>query len=417
LESGEHIKPTKGTPQGGIISPLLANIVLNELDWWIASQWQNNPVTEKYVQTPNKIGTLNKNHGFRAMRGTRLKEMYIVRYADDFRIYCSTLDDARRTKIAVTKWLSERLKLEVSQEKTRIINVKRHYSDFLGFKIKVCPKGKKLVVRSHIADKNLEHKRHKLVAQAKRIAVPRKGRKEQEEIRLYNSIVVGMQNYYQVATSIATDCKILNRAVMTVLTNRLKANGDCRLVRKGRKLTDFEQKRYGQSGQLRFVKGSNDPVYPIGYTQYKCAIHKKRDACCYTAEGRKGLHDNLRLNVSLMLTLMKQPLHGRSIEYTDNRISHLTAQYGRCAITGKLFQSAEEIHCHHIQPREHGGGDNYDNLTLICISAHRLIHATQRETIQRYLSDLSLTREQLKKLNKLRESAKSQPLILTKSRL
>ena len=44
LEDGTMTIPEKGTPQGGIISPLLANIVLNELDWWVESQWQENPV-------------------------------------------------------------------------------------------------------------------------------------------------------------------------------------------------------------------------------------------------------------------------------------------------------------------------------------------------------------------------------------
>lgn len=413
LENGKIEIPNKGTPQGGILSPLLANIVLNELDWWVTSQWQNHPVADKYVQGRSKIGTPNKNHGFRAMRGTHLKEMYIVRYADDFRVFCRTLEDARRTKIAVTQWLSERLKLEVSQEKTKIVNVKRHYSDFLGFKMKVHAKGNKQVVKSHIADKNLKHKRRKLVEQAKRIARPRKEYGEQGEIRLYNSIVVGMQNYYQIATSIATDCKILNRAVMTVLTNRLSANGDCRLVRTGRKLTDFEKARYGQSAQLRFVRGSNDPVYPIGYTQYKCAMHKKRNVCCYSAEGRKGIHDNLRINTTLMLALMRQKLYGRSVEYADNRISHFSAQFGKCSVTGVPFLTTDAIHCHHILPKEHGGGDNYDNLTLVHESVHRLIHATQGETVTRYLSELKLNREQLEKLNKLREKAKLQRIIPT----
>lgn len=62
------------------------------------------------------------------MRSTKLKEMYIVRYADDFRIFCRTKTAAERTKIAITQWLEERYKLEVSPEKTKVVNVKRKYS-------------------------------------------------------------------------------------------------------------------------------------------------------------------------------------------------------------------------------------------------------------------------------------------------
>lgn len=149
LEDGTFITPDKGTPQGGIISPLLANIVLNELDHWIESQWQWCPICKRNARPEN---------GFRQAKKSNLKEMFIVRYADDFRIFCRTKDSAERTKCAVTLWLKERLKLEISEKKTRIVNVRNHYSDFLGFKMKVHRKGNKLVVISHIADKNLEHK-------------------------------------------------------------------------------------------------------------------------------------------------------------------------------------------------------------------------------------------------------------------
>ena len=225
MPSGELIYPKKGTPQGGIISPLLANIALNELDHWVESNWEKNPVVYKYAITKN--GT---KCGYRAMRKTKLKEMYIVRYADDFRILCRTKTEAERTKIAITQWLSERLKLEVSKEKTRVVNVKKKYAEFLGFKIKVHSKGGKQVVKSHISDKQLKTKRKALVEQVKRIARPQPNKSTTEEIWQYNKMVVGIQNYYRIATNISLDASKLNRAVMIVITNRLEG-----IRRKGRK--------------------------------------------------------------------------------------------------------------------------------------------------------------------------------------
>lgn len=178
LPDGTTIYPDKGTPQGGIISPLLANIVLNELDSWVESQWQKNPVTKKYSTKINPNGSVDYGKGYRAMKTTQLKEMFIVRYADDFRIFCRNRNDAVRAKIAIEKWLLERLKLEISEEKTRIVNVKRRYSEFLGFKIKVHLKGKKHVVKSHICDKAMKNQKQKLVTQAKKIAKPTKWKNE-----------------------------------------------------------------------------------------------------------------------------------------------------------------------------------------------------------------------------------------------
>jgi len=412
MPDGKLVLPTKGTPQGGIISPLLANIVLNELDHWIESQWQEHPVTRKYKRRIEANGAENKCNGYRAMRKyTSLKEMFIVRYADDFRIFCRTKDEAERAKIAITQWLSHRLKLEVSEEKTRIVNVKRRYSDFLGFKIKVHPKGKdskgkdKLVVRSHISDKNLASKRQKLVNQAKRIAKPSKGREEKQEVVLYNSMVMGMQNYYCIATNVNLDCITLHRAVMTVLTNRLLTQKGSRLVRKGRVLTQIERIQYGKSRMLRFVAGSDEPIYPIGYLRHKNPMPRKLSICNYTPEGRKEVHNDLRVNVSLMLAMMRQPLYDRSVEYADNRISLFSAQWGKCSVTGRNFEVLEDIHCHHKLPVSKGGTDKYENLTLVLAPVHKLIHATDDDIISKYMGVLNLKKTHLARLNKLRQLA------------
>ncbi|MFE4525571.1 reverse transcriptase domain-containing protein [Cytobacillus firmus] len=70
---GEGI-PTKGVPQGGILSPLLANIVLNELDWWISDQWETFQTRHSYTQ---------RHHYYALKTSSNLKPGYLIRYADD----------------------------------------------------------------------------------------------------------------------------------------------------------------------------------------------------------------------------------------------------------------------------------------------------------------------------------------------
>ena len=336
------------------------------------------------------------------MKKTGLKEMFIVRYADDFRIFCRTKNAAERVRIAVTQWLAKRLRLEVSAEKTRVVNVKRRYSEFLGFKIKVHPKAGKQVVKSHICDKRLRAERNKLVEQAKRLAKPRHGKTELDEVRIFNSMVMGIQEYYKIATAVNLDCRFLHRAVMTVLTGRLKTQRGNRLVKSGRMLTKMERERYGKSAMLRFIAGSDELIYPIGYVQHKNAKSRRYKDCYYSEQGRTGIHENLRINVPLMLKLMRQPTFGHNTEYADNRISLFCAQWGKCAVTGKEFRTLDEIHCHHQKPKSCGGGDEYANLILVLEPIHKLIHARKADLILQYLSMLNLDTKQLRILNTLR---------------
>ena len=98
---GGKIRPTRvGTPQGGVVSPLLANIALNVLDWHL------------------------HEHGFR-----------FVRYADDFVVLCRSEDEAKEALALVEHLLADRLGLSLSPEKTKVTRFHEGFS-FLGFDIK-----------------------------------------------------------------------------------------------------------------------------------------------------------------------------------------------------------------------------------------------------------------------------------------
>lgn len=396
MPDGKVVYPTKGTPQGGILSPILSNIVLNELDWWITSQWEEMPTKYQYKCEIRPNGTKNKSPIYGALRNTsKLKEVYIIRYADDFKLFCRKKSDAEKVFIAVKRWLKERLKLEISEEKSKVVNLKRHYSEFLGFELKAVKKRKKYVVCSHMTEKAKIREKKKLVEQIKNIAHTKNRDDEAKEITLYNSMVMGIHNYYCIATMISSDCDSLHRNVSIVMKNRLRK----RLSKKGKINEVYIRKQYGKSKQIRFI--SNKTICPIGYIKTKTPMFKKKKICKYTPEGRKEIHKNLKINTRTMLELMRVKDKRRSIEYMDNRISLFAAQYGRCNVTGKEL-SINEIHCHHKVPIKLGGTDEYSNLVILHQDIHILIHLTDIETQNTYLKLINPDKKALNKINELR---------------
>ena len=398
MPDGSKVYPTKGTPQGGILSPLLANIVLNELDWWISSQWETMLTHTKYKPRCNKSGNPCRSVECAVLRKSLLKEMYIVRYADDFKIFCRKRSDANKIFIAVQKWLKERLKLDISKEKSKVVNLKKGYSEFLGFKLKAVRKADKYVVKSHMTDKAVKRVTEKLKKQISEIQHSKNAVAMAIQVRLYDSMVFGIHNYYRYATHISHDCSLIHNNIRHGLRCRLR-----QLIQsKGTISQKYVAQNYSKSKGIMFI--NSEALIPISYIQTKKPMYKKVKICKYTPEGREAIHKSLKFDesvITVMHLLAKSYLPGRSIEYMDNRISLYTAQYGKCAVTGRVLW-IDEIHCHHKKPVAQNGTDEYKNLVIVHEDVHRLIHATKLETITAYLNKLNLSQSQIGKLNKLR---------------
>ena len=393
--------PTKGTPQGGIISPLLANIALNEYDHWIKSQWEE-MITE-HTYSIDRYGSKTKM--YRALKTTNLKEVYIVRYADDFKLFCRNYSDAIKIFEATKKWLKERLKLEISPEKTKIVNLRKNYSVFLGIKLKVTKKRKdknnkdKFVVQSQIGNKAYQKIIATVKEHAKKMQKP-KDNKGSKAVNAYSSYVLGVHNYYNCATNCNIDFSKIAFITRSTLKNRLPLR---RKKKANESIPKYMAKSYGNSKQLRFVYDT--PMLPIGYIQHQKAFQYS-GYTPYIASDREEIHKNQKaVSTSDLKYLMENPIQGQSVEYNDNRISLFVGQYGKCYITDKPLNPSE-MHCHHKKPRALNGTDEYKNLVIIEENIHRLVHATKEETIKEYIQKLNLTTKQLEKVNKLREQAK-----------
>ncbi|WP_366204470.1 group II intron reverse transcriptase/maturase [Bacillus safensis] len=383
--------PEKGTPQGGILSPLLSNVVLNELDWWLSDQWMTFKTRTKYSDRGGKDNSTR----YKAQRDrSRLKEFYFVRYADDFKIVCRDLNTAKIMYRATQSWLKERLGLEISPEKSRITNLRKSPTEFLGFKMIAHRKGSKYVAHSNMSDKAFRNAQ-KLLAE-RLIAIQK--HPTTQNVGKYNATVLGIQNYYKIATHVSLDMNKLAHRLATKIRNRLK-----NIRSKTGRTSKAYDKIYKNNYKKVFVLGI--AMFPIGDRKTSPPQGFNRDICNYTVEGRKLVHDSLRnQDMWLIHYLMQNPIPNMSAEYNDNRISRYVGQNGKCAVTGTLLVVGD-MECHHILPKASGGSDKYDNLIFVSTRVHKLIHAKKNDIITKYMTMLNLNKKQLAKLNKLRKSA------------
>lgn len=384
---GEGV-PEKGTPQGGLLSPLLSLIVLNELDWWVSSQWET-------FQPKHR----NKNGWFQyAKKHTRLKSGFIVRYADDFKIMCSTYEEAQRFYHSTVDFLNKRLKLEISPEKSKVVNLKKNSSDFLGFKIKVIPKGKTkhgYVAKTDMNQKALKKAKTNLKLKVKDIV----RHTTTFQIARYNLAVMGMQNYYCVATNIYNNLTEVSYALLP--TTRVRFKKIAKLIPFETTSQDFQMKTTGIRPQTKIIMIADTPLLPINGVKHKNPLNFSQDICNFTEHGRSKIHEEIALvTKGEIRILLEYKDTTKSVEFNYNRISVFIAQQGNCYITNRRHSPTDMV-CIYKNITE-TDRDKYQNLVFVEIPISKAILTESVQQAKMWLMNYGLSSQQKKKLNKIR---------------
>ncbi|PAV29156.1 group II intron reverse transcriptase/maturase [Virgibacillus profundi] len=376
--------PSKGVLQGGILSTLLSNVVLNDLDQWVAGQWEFFPLSKNYK---SKVGERY------AKKRTNLKEGYLVRYADDFKILCRDGKTAQKWYHAVRLYLKERLKLDISPEKSQIVNLRKRESEFLGFTIKANVKRKKRVAHTGIK----RRKQEKLKEQAKVHIQRIKDSPTTQNALRFNSFVLGIHNYFNRATHVNLEFSRIAYELKAFLYNRLRPVG-----KYGHPINPSKVYKKFYSTQVKTFKIDGVHLFPIGDVKTVNAMNFSPKLSLYTEEGRKKIYDKLKPNVGLEISrLLKAKIPDRTVEYMDNRISRFSMKMGKCEITGWTL-TANEVHCHHYTPPHLGGTDKFNNLRILHKDIHRIIHRKNTDIISSEIQKFELTDSMINKLNQYR---------------
>jgi len=357
---GKELFPTsEGTPQGGVISPLLANIALHGME----NEIKNLAESMSAIRPDGKL----------AGRKQKRSAISLIRYADDFVILHEDITVVHRCQEVISKWLAN-MGLELKPSKTRIAHTLENYQkekagfDFLGFNI--CQhktgkytsgrvRGKILGFKTIISPSKDSQKRHyrKIYEEIEKC----KGQSQAVLISKLNPIIRGWCNYF----SIGISKKIFSR-LWNLTFWKLTKWGIKRHRKKGRKWVKFKYFRTIGGDNWTFATSGINPMVLIKHSQTAIVRHIK-------VKGDKSPYDGDLIYWSSRM--------GKHPEMPKRTASLLKKQKGKCAHCGLFFRDGDLLEVDHIVPKSKGGKNEYKNCQLL----HRHCHDEKSRTDGCYL--------------------------------
>lgn len=348
LEEGLFQETPEGTPQGGILSPLLANIYLNELDQWWWRTFGGRTRNEK---------RRNRNAG----NGNAI----LTRYTDDFCIlWNGSREGALALREELRQFLWDELHLELSVEKTQVTHLDDGI-DFLGFHIqRETPSDNKPWIRITPTQENVRRYRARIkqLTRYNTTFMP-----VADKLRLLNRLILGWGNYYR-GVNFSHDAKELdwwtNRRVLIWLKAKHNGLG----VRAILDLYKVREK-YGKKDRWNFAAkdGQGKMVYLTKMTD----IRSRR----YRPHKRPNPYLSEEICQHIPLTIAENPFTKtgkvnytpENTEWLETRQTVLERDNYHCVKCGK---SSPPFYVHHLVARKDNGADDFDNLQTLCKKCH-----------------------------------------------
>ena len=345
----------EGTMQGGIISPLLANVYLDIMDEWVTKQWELKHTEHAYNQDSAKR---------RALKKTNLVPGFLVRYADDFVIITDSREHAEFWKASLQAFLETEMKLTLSKEKTLITDVRKKHACFLGYEFRVV-KGKGehgYVTRTRPDRERLCRKVDALTDSIKKI--PRETSREKliDEINRINSQIRGVIQYYQCCTWVSVSMEKYGRKLQLAASRRLKQfKGKWIPAKETQNLPRIHQ-NYRQKLPSVKYRDIYIGVTSLTFCQWQETRGKNPKETPYTEEGRdinfrrtKKKRIQARLDELYSENVATAVLNGKwghlnNFEFVMNRAYALNRDRLKCRVCGKWLID-NTPYTHRINPR------------------------------------------------------------------